>query len=185
MGQQSGKRECGAPASCTTPDLLRQAINGFSRRDLTLQCSADAKARNIPFTQRPSAMSLSKATALVILLVTLLIAACNSYPEVGSLTSLASRRPEDAHPFDLYQPSPALNFWPFWRQYGKITVNETSVDGTGRQWVRVRWSGVPSPHEEDILALFAAENWRQKAPLKAIYAAEDASYLHKGSGTVE
>jgi len=72
---------------------------------------------------------------------------------------------------------------------GAVTVKATPavVEGAGRGWVDVAWSGVPWPAEDDIVGVYLdGEDPHRTAPLKFhLAAAGNPEYLLQGSGTAK
>ena len=102
----------------------------------------------------------------------------------GALNTSVST--DEEHPLNHYHPD-LVSFPPSLKnEEFSLDVNATKFDGTGFDWVTVSWKSVPTPRDDDIIALYAygEDDWLSKAPIKSTYASDAPTHLRSGSGSL-
>ena len=106
--------------------------------------------------------------------------------EKANPASNTSAPTDEEHPLNHYRPD--LVSFPSSPKNKQLSldVNATKFDGRGFDWVTVSWKSVPSPREDDIIALYAygEDDWLSKAPIKSTYASDAPTHLRSGSGSL-
>lgn len=131
-------------------------------------------------------MKLVPKAYLLVLNFLYLATQVHGFPKVSSLGGLFKLRNDEQHPLDIFTANLLSQRFGTSTANAKIQANVSIIDGKQPEWVTVSWSGISSPNANDVVALYAVgDGWKDKAPIKSIYAVESSTHLTDGSGSLQ